>query len=66
MFPMTMISLWCVPGVYDKKMRLLECGDDVNLPKNKNLKRLTNQYFRPKKKKQLQFGRHSMRRLGET
>ena len=38
-----------VSSEYDTEMRLLECGDDVNPPRNKILQSLTNQYYRLQK-----------------
>ena len=35
-----------VSSEYDTGVRLLECGDDVNPPRNKILQSLTNQYYR--------------------
>ena len=40
-----------VSSEYDTEVRLLECGDDVNPPRNKILQSLTNQYYRPQKQK---------------
>ena len=34
---------------YDTEVRLLECGDDANPPRNKILQSLTNQYYRLQK-----------------
>ena len=38
-----------VSSEYDTETRLLECGDDVNPPRNKILQSLTNQYYRLQK-----------------
>ena len=38
-----------VSSEYDTEVRLLECGDDVNPPRNKILQSLTNQYYRLQK-----------------
>ena len=38
-----------VSSEYDTELRLLECGDDVNPPRNKILQSLTNQYYRLQK-----------------
>ena len=38
-----------VSSEYDSEVRLLECGDDVNPPRNKILQSLTNQYYRLQK-----------------
>ena len=38
-----------VSSEYDTEVRLLECGDDVNTPRNKILQSLTNQYYRLQK-----------------
>ena len=41
----------------DTEVRLLECGDDVNPPKNKILQSLTNQYYRLQKQKSAAGGK---------
>ena len=46
-----------VSSEYDTEVRLLECGDDVNPPKNKILHSLTNQYYRPQKQKSAARGK---------
>ena len=38
-----------VSSEYDTELRLLECGNDVNPPRNKILQSLTNQYYRLQK-----------------
>lgn len=35
----------------DRKVRLLECSGEFNIPKSKTSQRLTNHYVRPQKKK---------------
>ena len=40
-----------VSSEYDTEVRLLECGDDVNPPRNKILQSLTNQHYRLQKQK---------------
>ena len=38
-----------VSSEYDTEVRLLKCGGDVNLPRNKIMHSLTNQYYRLQK-----------------
>ena len=42
---------------YDTEVRLLDCGDDVNPPRNNILQSLTNQYYRLQKQKSAAGGK---------
>ena len=46
-----------ISSEYDTEVRLLECGDGVNPPRNKILQSLTNQYYRLQKQKSAAGGK---------
>ena len=50
-YDIVVVILNGVSSECDSKVRLLECGDDVNPPMNKILQSLTNQYYRLQKQK---------------
>ena len=51
------VILKCVAGEYDTEVRLLECGDDANQPRNKIMQSVTNQYYRLQKQKSAAGGK---------
>ena len=57
-----------VSSEYDTEVRLLECGDDVNPPRNKILQSLINHYYRVQKQKSAAGGKalHASARGGVT